>query len=102
MDREGVAYMNAAAPAEDNNNSKQRVVNKHYNIQLTVVVKRGKEEMEFVNKEADRMHNLISSDKEIAWAKARLEKLHELVLIPSSDEIKTQLKDKLSKEDDQD
>jgi hypothetical protein len=69
---------------------------KHLSITVNVYLKRSKEEMMFVEKEAERLHKLIESEKQIDWAKDRMAVLHKLVLSPTEDikrEVIAKLKD---------
>ncbi len=77
------------------------VAAKVYNVNIALHIKRSKDEIEFANKESDRLHNLISNDKEVQWAKMRVEKLHEMMLLPNTDYIKDELQAKLKETDDE-
>ncbi len=75
-------------------------VHKTYNINLVINIKRGKDELEFAKAEADRFHTYISDGKELAWAKEQIQKLHSMIFMPSADQIKNELVERLKKEDD--
>ena len=71
-----------------------------YVINLAVTVKRSKEELDFAHKEADRLHELIKSDKEVSWAKEKIAELHKLIFSPNVDQIKHELESKLKQADE--
>ena len=76
-------------------------VTKNYSINVVVNIKRGKEEMEFARIESDRLHNLLGSGQEAAWAKQQIERIHELIFLPPADRVKTALLKELDKETDE-
>jgi hypothetical protein len=88
----------AAAAPEDPHKKPAKHIHKHYTIHLIVNVKRGKEEMDFVNKESDRLYKLIEGGTEAEWAKRRLEKVQDMVLNPA-EQISTELSNKLTQQD---
>jgi len=75
------------------------VVNKNYTVNLSVQVKRSKEELDFALKETDRLHELIKAGAEVEWAKARIEALHKMVFSPCPDSVKSEMMDALKKAD---
>ncbi len=81
--------MTAAVPIDDS-------IIKQYVLNITIHFKRGKDELEFAHKEAERLHGLLTSNEK-DWAKSRLEKLQELILGgPDADTLKTELESKLA------
>lgn len=72
---------------------------KIYNVTVNLQIKRGKEEIDFARSETDKLHNLIATDKEIDWAKTRIVALHEMIFLPPTEVIKTDLVAKLKEVD---
>lgn len=70
-------------------------VSKTYNVSVTINLKRSKEEIDFSRSETDKLYNLISTQVETAWAKDRIESIHKMIFMPSTEEIASQVKEKL-------
>ena len=68
------------------------------NIALTVNIKRSKEEIDYADKETNKLHNLIANDKEIDWAKGRIEKIQDMIFSPA-EQVKSELVEKLREVD---
>ena len=74
---------------------------KQFVLNITINFKRGKDELEFAQKEAERLHALLKETALNEWAKKRLEKLQELVLGgPDAEMLKTELEARLSNKED--
>jgi hypothetical protein len=68
---------------------------------ITVVLnlKRIKDEVDYANKESDRLHALIAADKQVEWAKEQLQRLHEMIFLPSAEQVRNELIDTINKAD---
>ncbi len=73
---------------------------KQYRINVTVNIRRGKDEIEFARMETEKLHQLIASDKQADWAKTQVEKLHKMIFMPDVKNIKNELLQLLKNEDD--
>jgi hypothetical protein len=73
---------------------------KTYNINVTVQVKRSKDEVELVKSELERLHGYIEKRNEVDWAKKRIEDVMTLTLLPNADQIKGALKSSLEDEEE--
>lgn len=71
---------------------------KTYNINVTINVKRGKEEVDFARTETEKLYGLIGSEKHTDWAKDRIESIHEMIFLPPADKIKDELTKKLEED----
>ncbi len=70
---------------------------KNYNIEVNVTIKRTRDEVEFAAKENEKLYNLISTDKEVPWAKQQIEKIQEMVLLPDAKQIRQSIINELAK-----
>lgn len=71
-----------------------------YNINVTVQLKRGKDEVEFAIKETEKLHNLLSTGPEERlknWVMDRIEKIQEMVLFPDAAQIRSEIQSALKK-----
>lgn len=69
-----------------------------YNVNLTINLKRGKEEIDLAKVELERLHKLIASQTEVNWAKEQIEKTHKMIFLPSAEQIKKELVTKLNED----
>lgn len=77
------------SPAAATPDTKQIVLN------VTINFKRGKDELDYARQESERLYNLISTEEK-SWAKDRIEKLQEFVLLgPDAESLKDRLQAKL-------
>jgi hypothetical protein len=74
-------------------------VAKTYNINITLQMKRSKEEVEVARGELERLHGYIEKGTELPWAKKRIEDVTTLLLLPNPDQIKSAIRAKLEDED---
>jgi len=62
--------------------------------------KRTKEEASIIKEEMIRLHEYVNQNKQIDWAKQRIERLQELILSPDASTIRSQLSKAIPQQDE--
>ncbi len=87
----------AAAVVQDDG---PKLWHKTYSIRINLNVKRTPQEIDFVDKESARLHNLIAtSERDADWARKQIERIHKMVLMPNVDQVKDELQEAINDED---
>jgi hypothetical protein len=67
-----------------------------FTINLTLNWKASKESLDFAQREADRLHQLITSGNEVEWAKKKLSELHKMIFQPDASTLQHEIERKLA------
>jgi deoxyxylulose-5-phosphate synthase len=85
-----VVSVELTSNTEDSKMQAMKRVEKHYHVNLTLIINHNKATIDFAKGAIDRLHGLLEG-KEATWAKEEIARIHERVLYPDVKQISKQV-----------